>query len=84
MVHSYTHGCVKRLFINFLTKMSFLLHKLANPAVTSEKGGIRCTKIERARFPLYYTLRIYTAFSGSALSCDPVLGNPVVRFQLYA
>jgi hypothetical protein len=54
------------------------------PAATSEQDSIRCTKIERARFPLYYTIRRYTAFSNSAPSCYPVLWNYIVRFKLSA
>ena len=46
--------------------------------------GIRCTKIEQVRFPLYYTIRSYTAFPNSTLLCEPVLGNPTVRFKLFA
>ena len=51
---------------------------------TSELDGIRCTKIEQVRFPLYYTIRSYTAFPNSTLLCEPVLGNPTVRFKLFA
>ena len=51
---------------------------------TSELDGIRCTKIEQVRFPLYYTIRSYTAFPNSTLLCEPVLGNPIVRFKLFA
>ena len=51
---------------------------------TSERDGIRCTKIEQVRFPLYYTIRSYTAFPNSTLLCEPVLGNPIVRFKLFA
>ena len=46
---------------------------------TSELDGIRCTEIEQVRFPLYYT-----AFPNSTLLCEPVLGNPIVRFKLFA
>ena len=46
--------------------------------------GIRCTKIEQVRFPLYYTIRSYTVFPNSTLLCEPVLGNPIVRFKLFA
>ena len=31
-------------------------------AATSKQNGIRCTKIEHARFPVYYTKRRYTEF----------------------
>ena len=53
-------------------------------AATFELDGIRCTKIEQVRFPLYYTIRSYTAFPNSTLLCEPVLGNPIVRFKLFA
>ena len=36
------------------------------------------------RFPLYYTIRSYTAFPNSTLLCEPVLGNPIVQFKLFA
>ena len=39
---------------------------------TFENYGIRCTKIELARLPLYYTIRNYTARPSSSLSCDRV------------
>ena len=42
------------------------------------------TKIEQVWFPLYCTIRSYRAFSCSALSCDLVLGNPIVQFKLFA